>query len=132
MSLTNTPLVSLFRFKLCFYVWRCLIIGPTKTTMDDIWRMVWQEKSRTVIMLTNPTETGKVKYYSQFEFLIMRKTFVIFFFLTKFCLNCICRKNVSSIGQNLTRQKITLESKSSLSRLRVIQISQLEHSIYKK
>lgn len=29
--------------------------------MDDIWRMVWQEKSRTVIMLTNPTETGKVK-----------------------------------------------------------------------
>nr|XP_011451000.2 receptor-type tyrosine-protein phosphatase kappa isoform X5 [Crassostrea gigas] len=35
--------------------------GPTKTTMDDIWRMVWQEKSRTVIMLTNPTETGKKK-----------------------------------------------------------------------
>ncbi|XP_022315948.2 receptor-type tyrosine-protein phosphatase kappa-like isoform X2 [Crassostrea virginica] len=35
--------------------------GPTKTTMNDIWRMVWEEKSRTVIMLTNPTETGKKK-----------------------------------------------------------------------
>ncbi|XP_062618540.1 receptor-type tyrosine-protein phosphatase T-like isoform X4 [Saccostrea cucullata] len=35
--------------------------GPTKSTMNDIWRMVWEEKSKTVIMLTNPTETGKKK-----------------------------------------------------------------------
>ncbi|XP_052778200.1 receptor-type tyrosine-protein phosphatase S-like isoform X1 [Mya arenaria] len=35
--------------------------GPTKETLKDIWRMVWQEKSRTIIMLTNPTETGKKK-----------------------------------------------------------------------
>ncbi|WAR24729.1 PTPRT-like protein [Mya arenaria] len=35
--------------------------GPTKETLKDIWRMVWQEKSRTIIMLTNPTETGKEK-----------------------------------------------------------------------
>ncbi|XP_076079958.1 receptor-type tyrosine-protein phosphatase mu-like isoform X1 [Mytilus galloprovincialis] len=35
--------------------------GPTKPTIDDIWRMVWQEDSKTIIMLTNPTETGKKK-----------------------------------------------------------------------
>jgi len=35
--------------------------GPTKETLKDIWRMVWQERSRTIIMLTNPTETGKVR-----------------------------------------------------------------------
>ncbi|XP_056018914.1 receptor-type tyrosine-protein phosphatase kappa-like isoform X9 [Ostrea edulis] len=35
--------------------------GPTKSTMNDIWRIVWEEKSKTVIMLTNPTETGKKK-----------------------------------------------------------------------
>jgi len=35
-------------------------VGPTKPTIDDIWRMVWQEDSKTIIMLTNPTETGKV------------------------------------------------------------------------
>ncbi|OWF35537.1 receptor-type tyrosine-protein phosphatase S-like isoform X1 [Mizuhopecten yessoensis] len=35
--------------------------GPTKPTIDHIWRMAWQEKSKTIIMLTNPTETGKKK-----------------------------------------------------------------------
>ncbi|KAL5021811.1 hypothetical protein ScPMuIL_000966 [Solemya velum] len=35
--------------------------GPTKPTISDIWRMVWQEKSITLIMLTNPTETGRKK-----------------------------------------------------------------------
>lgn len=35
--------------------------GPTRDTLKDIWRMVWQEKSVTIIMLTNPTETGKKK-----------------------------------------------------------------------
>ncbi|KAL4236769.1 hypothetical protein ACF0H5_005154 [Mactra antiquata] len=35
--------------------------GPTRETLKDIWRMVWQEHSKTIIMLTNPTETGKRK-----------------------------------------------------------------------
>lgn len=35
--------------------------GPIQPTIDDIWRMIWQEDSKTVIMLTNPTETGKKK-----------------------------------------------------------------------
>ncbi|XP_014783728.1 receptor-type tyrosine-protein phosphatase T isoform X3 [Octopus bimaculoides] len=35
--------------------------GPNRSTLNDIWRMVWQENSKTIIMLTNPTETGKRK-----------------------------------------------------------------------
>ncbi|KAK3576165.1 hypothetical protein CHS0354_016972 [Potamilus streckersoni] len=35
--------------------------GPTTPTLKDIWRMVWQENSKTILMLTNPTETGKNK-----------------------------------------------------------------------
>ncbi|XP_071118953.1 receptor-type tyrosine-protein phosphatase mu-like isoform X3 [Haliotis cracherodii] len=35
--------------------------GPIKPTINDIWRMVWQENSKTLIMLTNATETGKKK-----------------------------------------------------------------------
>ncbi|CAG5120854.1 unnamed protein product, partial [Candidula unifasciata] len=35
--------------------------GPSKPTINDIWRMAWKENSKTVIMLTNPTESGKKK-----------------------------------------------------------------------
>ncbi|XP_041359099.1 receptor-type tyrosine-protein phosphatase T-like isoform X2 [Gigantopelta aegis] len=35
--------------------------GPNRPTIPDIWRMVWQENSKTIIMLTNALETGKKK-----------------------------------------------------------------------
>ncbi|XP_043932722.1 receptor-type tyrosine-protein phosphatase mu-like [Protopterus annectens] len=35
--------------------------GPQKHTINDFWRMVWQEKSSTIVMLTNLTEQRKVK-----------------------------------------------------------------------
>ncbi|CAL1529511.1 unnamed protein product [Lymnaea stagnalis] len=35
--------------------------GPSKPTLNDIWRMVWKENSKTIIMLTNSTESGKKK-----------------------------------------------------------------------
>ncbi|ESO94440.1 hypothetical protein LOTGIDRAFT_118033 [Lottia gigantea] len=35
--------------------------GPNKPTIDDIWRMMWQLNSKTIIMLTNSTESGKKK-----------------------------------------------------------------------
>lgn len=34
--------------------------GPNTPTLQDVWRMVWRENSKTLIMLTNLTETGKV------------------------------------------------------------------------
>ena len=47
---------------MCMYV-----LGPTRGTLKDIWRMVWQEDSKTIIMLTNPTETGKVSSNTTLE-----------------------------------------------------------------
>lgn len=35
--------------------------GPTPETIGDFWRMVWEHDSRTIVMLTNPCEKGKVK-----------------------------------------------------------------------
>ncbi|CAH3116195.1 unnamed protein product [Pocillopora meandrina] len=35
--------------------------GPTSTTIADFWRMVWQENSFTIVMLTNLVELGKGK-----------------------------------------------------------------------
>ncbi|XP_066015608.1 receptor-type tyrosine-protein phosphatase F isoform X2 [Pocillopora verrucosa] len=35
--------------------------GPTSTTIADFWRMVWQENSFTIVMLTNLVELGKDK-----------------------------------------------------------------------
>ena len=35
--------------------------GPLTTTEDDFWRMVWEQNSRLIIMLTKTVENGKVR-----------------------------------------------------------------------
>ncbi|KJH45280.1 Protein-tyrosine phosphatase [Dictyocaulus viviparus] len=35
--------------------------GPVNKTVDDFWRMIWQEKCRSIVMLCNITECGKPK-----------------------------------------------------------------------
>ena len=35
--------------------------GPLTTTEDDFWRMVWEQNSRLIIMLTKLVENGKVR-----------------------------------------------------------------------
>ncbi|XP_065834059.1 receptor-type tyrosine-protein phosphatase S-like isoform X2 [Oscarella lobularis] len=37
--------------------------GPTKGTAGDMWRMIWSENVRTIVMLTHLTEGNKVKCY---------------------------------------------------------------------
>ena len=34
--------------------------GPLEQTVEDFWRMVWEQGSTTIIMLTNVVELGKV------------------------------------------------------------------------
>ena len=38
-----------------------LMAGPMKKTLVDFWRLVWQEKAQTIIMVTNLKEGDKVK-----------------------------------------------------------------------
>ncbi|XP_047664641.1 receptor-type tyrosine-protein phosphatase H isoform X2 [Tachysurus fulvidraco] len=35
--------------------------GPLPSTVNDFWRMVWEQKSSAIVMLTNCTEGGKIK-----------------------------------------------------------------------
>ncbi|KAJ2123728.1 hypothetical protein IW147_002321 [Coemansia sp. RSA 720] len=35
--------------------------GPLPATVDDFWRMVWEERSRVIVMLTKEFETGRPK-----------------------------------------------------------------------
>ncbi|XP_078722665.1 receptor-type tyrosine-protein phosphatase kappa-like isoform X7 [Lampetra fluviatilis] len=37
--------------------------GPMQETVYDFWRMVWQEKSASIVMVTNLVEVGRVKCY---------------------------------------------------------------------
>ena len=41
-------------------VFECVVVGCNKWTIQDMWRMVWQEQSGRVVMVTNLVEKGKV------------------------------------------------------------------------
>ena len=53
-----------------FYNYSYCCLGPTSTTIADFWRMVWQENSFTIVMLTNLVELGKVDVAQVFSLML--------------------------------------------------------------
>ena len=39
--------------------------APLPTTVNDFWRMIWEQKSSVIIMVTNLEEDGKVRLDSR-------------------------------------------------------------------
>jgi len=54
-------------YKICYYlkyISHCLNAGPTKNSVDDFWRMIWEYDVATIFMLTHLVENGKVRLYN--------------------------------------------------------------------
>ena len=40
---------------------QCKLIGPKQNTLVDFWRLIWQERPPTIVMVTNLKEGNKKK-----------------------------------------------------------------------
>ncbi|KFO54630.1 Tyrosine-protein phosphatase non-receptor type 5, partial [Corvus brachyrhynchos] len=52
--------------------------GPIVNTVTDFWRMVWQERSPVIVMITNIEEMNEAMFQYQFTMRSSCKTFVVF------------------------------------------------------
>lgn len=55
----------------CFfaeYYLEFFLTGPVHETVYDFWRMIWQEQSACVVMVTNLVEVGRVSFWVCFSF----------------------------------------------------------------
>ena len=74
--------------------------GCLPVTVDDFWRMVWQEHSQVIVMTTNEVERGRVSAFSPFITLPTQSTRAhvkLFPSLYKPCFACHCAEQVHTV-----------------------------------
>ena len=90
----------------CVSAWSDLCnVGPTSKTVADFWRMVWEHKLRTIVMLTRCVEGDKVSVWSLAAFLL-NGLFTLY----------TCMHNASYVNRQLTCHKLGLLNKSFMQR----------------
>lgn len=52
--------MSVFNVPINVFHWCVCASGPMQETVRDFWRMVWQENSASIVMVTNLVEVGRV------------------------------------------------------------------------
>ena len=44
------------------------MLGPTSVTVNDMWRMIWEQRCYSIVMVTSLVELNKVSRYSTRHF----------------------------------------------------------------
>ena len=55
--------LELMRRLIRVHVQLCHLSGPMQETVYDFWRMVWQENTAAIVMVTNLVEVGRVSLH---------------------------------------------------------------------
>ncbi|CAB3378407.1 Hypothetical predicted protein [Cloeon dipterum] len=82
--------------------------GPMANTVDDFWRMVWQEQVTLIVMVTNLTEEDKVKCEKYWPDACQESKFGLFFEKTKKLVQQLHFTNWPSHGVPLYPQSIAI------------------------
>lgn len=75
--------------------------SPLLNTVEDFWRMVWEQQSRTILMLNPVTQHGKVRSLRTELFLFQQKALI----LSTLCVIYSCKSCYSWYNEKLVHIK---------------------------